>query len=142
MIYGAVILFFFSMSLTFINERISVILGAVSFSFILGFWTLFVLKGPATILKEERVLIIPEIFKFNTLSPVIFTMIILMSVYVGLNKMNMIPDIYTGELPVRYMDLEQKVIKGELKPVYGVFKHDIYWEEYQKFLIYIRDREK
>ncbi len=142
LVYGSIILFFLSMSLTFLNEGISVVLGAASFSFIIGFWVLYFLKGPATILNEERVLIIPEMFKFRTLSPIIFTMIIMISVYVGLNKVNMIPDIYTGELPVRYMDLEQKALKGELEPVDGVFKHDIYWEEYQKFLTYMREREK
>lgn len=142
MVYGAVILFFLSMSMTFLNERISVILGGISFGLTIGFWILYFIKGRATIYKEERVLIIPEIFKFGTLSPIIFTMIIMMSIYVGLNRVNMIPDIYTGELPVRFMDLEQKAIKGELEPVDGVMKHEIYWEEYQQFLQYMRDREK
>ena len=142
MVYGAVILFFLSMSLTFLNKNLSVLLGGLSFGLTLGFWLMYLIKGPATIYNEERVLMIPEIFKFKTLSPIIFTMIIMMSVYVGLNKVNMIPDIYTGELPVRFMELEQKALEGELEPVEGEFKHEVYWNEYQKFLTYMREREK
>ena len=141
-LYISIILFFISLSLTFFNQGATTILGAISFALSLSFIGWYFWTGRTTMFKEESVNILKEVFQYINLSPIILVMILLISTYMGLYQFNMLPPIYTGEIPVRYEDLLDKSIRGETDIIDGKAKHEIYWEEYQKFLNQMEEREK
>ena len=141
-LYLSIIVFFLSMSLTFYSQGITVILGAFSFVLSLSFIAWYLWSGRDILFKEERVNILKEVFQYINLSPIILTMIFLISTYMGLYQINIIPPIYTGEIPVRYEDLLEKSLSGETEMIDGQPKHEVYWEEYQKFLSQMKEREK
>ena len=60
----------------------------------------------------------------------------------GLYRTNILPPIYTGELPFRYLDLVEKASNGEEDAKDGIYKHEIYWKEYREFLNQMKEREK
>lgn len=142
LLYVAIILFFTSLSFTFLNQSISVALGAISFAFSVGFLVWYFWKGPTTVFKEDNVNIFQEVFQYLNLSPNVLTMILLISFYMGMYQTKLLPPIYTGEMPVRFIELQEKAIKGDEKGIDGSFKHEIYWDEYQKFLSQMEERDK
>lgn len=142
LLYFSIILFFISLSLTFFSQDITTIFGAISFAMSLGFIAWYFWVGRTTIYKEESVNLFKEIFQYVNLSPIILAMILLISTYMGLFQINVLPPIYTGETPVRYEHLLNKSIRGETDIIDGKAKHEIYWEEYQKFLSQMEEREK
>ena len=141
-LYISIMVFFLSLSLTFFGQGITVALGALSFALSLGFVAWYFWNGRATLFKEERVNLFREVFKYINLSPVILVMLWLISIYMGLFQANLIPPIYTGEVPVRYEDLLERSLRGERELINGVPKHEVYWDEYQNFLSQMKEREK
>ena len=142
LLYLSIILFFISLSLTFISSTISIIAGGLSFAVSLGFLVWYFWNDKTTLYKDDNVNLFQEVFKYLNLSPVILTMILLISFYMGLYQIKVLPPIYTGEVPFRYEELLNNSLTGEGKAIDGVPAHEIYWEEYQKFLSQMKEREK
>jgi hypothetical protein len=141
LLYASIILFFTSMSVTFINYSTSVIIGAISFILAIGFLILHFSQGNNIIYKEKESSLFKEVFQYFNLSPLILTMILLMSFYMGLHQINILPSLYTGEVPARYQELLEEGIDRDKETIDGVPRHEIYWEEYQSFIDFIEERK-
>jgi hypothetical protein len=95
-------------------------------------------SGKEIIYEEDRVNLIDKIFQYLNLSPVILSIIMLISLYMGLFKINILPPIYTGEVPIRYLEMtENPVSTNKLDKA----KSEIYWGAYQEFLKFMNERK-
>lgn len=142
LLYLSIGLFFISLSLNFYLPQVSTLIGIVSFILMLVYFVCYVWKNPNTVFKQETTSIYSELFKYKNLAPVITTLIFLASFYMGLFKIGAIPAIYTGELPIRYIELEKEFLDGEGLKSEVIPKHEQYWNEYEEFLKYMNDRPK
>ena len=142
MLYSSIVLFCVSLSLNFYSFDISLILGVISFVLALGFLTWHYRKGREVIFEEREVSLFGEAFQFFNLSPVILTIVLIMSAYMGLYQMNVLPALYTGEVPVRYEQLLNSGLSQEGGVEEGRAQHEVYWSEYQKFLQSMKEREQ
>ena len=105
MLYASIVLYCLSLALNFYSFDASLILGATSFVLAIGFLFWHYRKGRNVIFEENEVNLFGEMFQYFNLSPVFLTIILIMSAYMGLFQMNVLPALYTGEMPVRYEQL-------------------------------------
>lgn len=138
-LYASVVLFFLSLSFTFLDETISTFIGACSFLSALIFLAWYYRVGKEVIFQEDRVNIFDSIFQYLNLSPVILSIIMLISLYMGLFKVNILPPIYTGEVPVRYLEMTEN--QGDINISDGS-KSETYWGAYQEFLKFMEERKE
>jgi len=64
----------------------------------------------------------------------LLSLFVLFSLYIGLNKVNLIPAIYSDEFPSTYFDLVNRAEIGEDEPSDGQYKHERFKQEYDKFI--------
>ena len=64
----------------------------------------------------------------------LLSIFMLFSLYIGLNKVNLIPAIYSDEYPRAYFELVNRAESGEEELVDGRYQHDRFQEEYEKFI--------
>lgn len=72
--------------------------------------------------------------KFKDHSIIIISLIIMFSFYVGFSKVGLLPGIYSDEYPKAYFKLVNNAATGKEKPVDGVYKHELFKEQYEAFI--------
>lgn len=72
--------------------------------------------------------------QFEDHSPVIVTFCLLFSLFVGLNRIGLLPGIYSDEYPHAYYELVNKASTGNEKAVDGKFKFELFKDNYDLFL--------
>ena len=142
LLYGSIIMFFTAMSLTFLYYQVSVIIGAISFILASGFIFLHFKEGKDIVFRESETSLFKEVFNYLNLSPLIFTMIMMMSIYMGLHQINVLPSLYTGDLPARYEELLKDNDGVNDIGTESIPKHETYWNEYQSFLESMEQRKE
>jgi len=58
----------------------------------------------------------------------------LFSLYFGLNRVGVLPPIYSDEYPKAYFELIDQSATGKEKPVNGKYKYQEFIEKYHQFL--------
>jgi hypothetical protein len=61
----------------------------------------------------------------------------LFSLYVGFNRIGLLPGIYSDEFPQAYYNLVDQAASREEKPINGRYKHEEFKVEYDQFLKHI-----
>jgi hypothetical protein len=79
--------------------------------------------------------------RFKDHSILVLSIFMLFSLYVGLNRFGILPDLYADELPRSYYQMVNKAASKEEKPVEGKYRHELFKEHYDRFLKNIKDRE-
>jgi hypothetical protein len=74
---------------------------------------------------------------FKDHSIIIISLFLLFSLYVGFNRVGLLPGIYSDEFPQAYYDLVDKAASREEKPISGRYKHEEFKVKYDQFLKHI-----
>ena len=131
--YLSVIFYTSSMVIVIINPLLSEPLGGLGF----GFLILYLLGGlyySKLFYKGEKYSALNYLNKFSTKSILIVAVYVLFTMYMGLTKFNLIPQLYSKEYPQIYLKLVQDAESGKEKPVNGKYKHELFKAEYDNFV--------
>ena len=71
---------------------------------------------------------------FQDHSIIIVCLFLLFSLYFGLNRIGILPGVYSDEFPKAYLELVNKASSGKAKPVDGKYKYEEFMDKYQQFL--------
>ncbi len=80
--------------------------------------------------------------QFKDHSIIILSLFLLMAIYIGFNRIGVLPGIYSDEFPRSYFQLVNNAATGKEKPVEGIYKHELFKEKYDRFIKNIKLREK
>lgn len=68
-------------------------------------------------------------------SIILMSLFLLFTVYMGLSKVEVLPNMYSDEFPQAYFELVNTAEMGKGEAVDGKYKHEVFKEEYENFLI-------
>jgi hypothetical protein len=71
---------------------------------------------------------------FKGHSIILATLMLLFSLYFGLNRIGILPAIYSDEYPKAYFELVEQAASGKEKPVEGKYQYEVFMEKYDQFL--------
>lgn len=129
----SIILFLISLATVPFSPKISEISGAGGFILLL----FFILAG----FFRKELFVDGEIFSAFTMvrrykdhSIIIVSLFLLFSLYVGFNRIGLLPAIYSDEFPRAYIELVDKATSKKEKPVDGKYKYEEFMKKYEQFL--------
>jgi hypothetical protein len=131
--YLSVIGFLLSIVSRPFNTLISQAVGAVG-GLLIGIIIVAILFKNKQMVNGEETGIIGHVRSRKDHSSLLVTGFFFISFYVGLNFLNVLPPLYTDEVPKAYIELVNKAETGRENAVDGKFQHDAYKEEWEKFL--------
>lgn len=131
--YFSILLFLISLVLVQFAPKISIIIGVVAFALLLVF-VLGALLNRDLLVDGETVPAFRMVKQFKDHSVIILSLFVMFSLFVGLNKIGAIPDIYTDEFPQMYYKLVNDAASGKEKPVNGRYKYQVFKEKYDQLL--------
>jgi hypothetical protein len=70
---------------------------------------------------------------FQDHSIIIVSLFLLFSLYFGLNRIGILPGVYSDEFPKAYLELVNKAT-GKERPVDGKYKYEEFMDKYEQFL--------
>jgi hypothetical protein len=129
----SIILFFVSLVTAPFSPKISEISGIIAFIMLLGFIITGLFKK-GFIVDGESISAFRMVTHLKDHSIVIVSLFLLFSFYLGLNKVGLIPGVYSDEFPQVYFKLIEDVTKRNEKPVNGKYKYEKFKEAYDQFL--------
>jgi hypothetical protein len=71
---------------------------------------------------------------FRDHSVIIVSLFILLTLYTGLNRIGLLPGIYSDQFPQEYFRLVEKASSGQEKAIDGKYRHSNFKEQYELFL--------
>ena len=129
----SIILFLTSLATVPFSPKISEISGAGGFILLL----FFILAG----FFRKELFVDGEIFSAFTMvkrykdhSIIIVSLFLLFSLYVGFNRVGLLPGIYSDEFPRAYFELVDNATSKKEKPVDGKYKYEEFMKKYEQFL--------
>ena len=129
----SIILFLISLAMIPFAPKISELTGAMALVLLLCFIVAAVFKR-VLMVDGEKVSAFSIVTHFKDYSIIIVSLFLLFSLYLGLNKIGMLPGIYTDEFPRAYYELVDRAALKKEKPVGGRYKHEDFKEKYDQFL--------
>ena len=139
--HSSIILFLFSIVLIPFAQKVAEALGTIAFILLVVFIIAGFLKKNLLV-DGVKVSPFSMVINFNDHSVVIGSICLLFSLFIGLNKFGVLPEIYSDEYPQAYFDLVNKAVSGKEKPVDGKYKYEIFKEKYDQFLKYNNIKEQ
>ena len=67
-------------------------------------------------------------------SVIIVSLFILFTLYTGLNRIGILPEIYSDQYPQEYFRLVEKASTGQEKAENGKYRHELFKQEYELFI--------
>lgn len=135
-----VFLFFSSLTLFVLSVTITPLLpvlaepaGMAAFALILIF-TAASLSKRDQLYKGERVNALKIAMRAEPRAVLLLSLFVLFSLYIGLNRVNLIPAVYSDEFPRTYFELVNRAESGLEEPVDGLYEHERFKQEYDQFL--------
>lgn len=129
----SIILFLISLAMVPFAPGITEIAGAGAFVLLLGFIVAGFFKGDL-LADGENISAFNMVRHFKDHSIVIGTLILLFSLYIGFNRIGVLPGIYSDEFPRAYFELVNKATSKKEKPVDGKYKYEEFMKKYEQFL--------
>ena len=129
----AIILFFVSLVMVSFSQKISEIVGIVAFVLLLGFILTGLIRKDLMV-DGEKMSSFRMITYFKDHSIIIGILFLLFSLYIGFNRIGLIPGIYSDKFPQAYFKLIDDVTKQKEKPVNGKYKYEDFMDKYRQFL--------
>lgn len=129
----SIIFFLASLALVPFLPVIAESIGIASFVLLM----LFILVGflkKNLLVEGEPLSAFQMIRQYKGHSIIIITLIIMLSFYVGFNKVGILPGVYSDEFPRAYFKLVDDATKGKEKAVDGTYKHEEFMDQYKKFI--------
>ena len=136
----SIILFLVSLVLVPFAKMISEITGIIAFILILIFIIIGIFKMD-WLVTGEIISPFKMITHFKDHSIIIVSLMLLFSLYIGFNKVGLIPGIYSDEFPQAYYKLVEDAASKKEKPVEGKYKYEAFKEKFDAFLNNKKSRE-
>ncbi|HQW92222.1 MAG TPA: hypothetical protein PKY28_03945, partial [Ferruginibacter sp.] len=74
-------------------------------------------------------------------SVIIVSLFVLFSLYMGLNRIGLLPGIYSDEFPRAYFELVDKASSGKEKKLDGRYPYEDFKDSYDRFLEHQQQRD-
>ena len=132
-IHLSIILFLISLLMIPFAPKVSVVTGVAALVLLLIFIVARFYKKKYLVDGENKSSF-SIVKSFQDHSIVIVSMLLLFSLYTGLNGMSLLPGIYSDEYPRAYYDLVNKTSSSRKEPVNGKYKYQEFMEKYEEFL--------
>ncbi len=129
----SIILFLVSLVIVPFSQKISELTGIIAFILLLIFIVIALFKKELLV-GGEIVSPFKMVTHFKDHSIIIVSLFLLFSLYVGFNKVGLIPGIYSDEFPQAYYKLVDEAASKKEKPVEGKYKYEKFKEQYDQFL--------
>ncbi len=129
----SIILFLVSLVLMPFTPKLGEMAGTAAFAVLLIFIVLSLYKKKL-MLDGDNISAFKKITQFKDHSIIIVSLFLLFSLYVGLNRIGVLPVIYSDEFPQAYYKLVNDAASKKEKPVDGIYKHEAFKEKYEEFI--------
>jgi len=129
----SIILFLGSLAIVPYMPKIAEIISSVSFILLLGFIVAGFFKKDLLV-EGEKISVFRVIRLFKDHSVIIVSFLLLLSLYVGLTRIGVVPVIYTDEYPRAYYELVNQAASKMEKSANGKYKYEDFLEKYDLFL--------
>lgn len=131
--YSSLILFLLSLMLMPIHEATAEVVGIIAFAVLLVDIVYCTFSNKAIVNgKTESGFSI--IFKLKDHSLLITSIFFLFSIYLGLNRLGVLPELYSDEYPQAYFELVNEAATGEDQPKQGVYQYQQFKSGYDEFV--------
>lgn len=135
-----VLLFFSSLSLFVLSLTITPFFpwlaepaGMAAFALILIFTAASLTKSDV-LYQGENVNALKIAMRAEPRAVMLLSLFMLFSLYIGLNKVNLIPSIYSDEFPRAYFEHINRAEAGSIETVDGLYEHERFKQEYDQFI--------
>jgi len=129
----SIILFLASLAMVPFAPKIAEVTGAAALILLLVFIAAGFFRKDLLV-DGENVSAFKMVRRFKGHSVIIVSLFLLFSLYIGFNRIGVLPDIYSDEFPRAYFELVDKATSKKEKPVDGKYKYEEFMEKYQQFL--------
>jgi hypothetical protein len=136
----SIILFLVSLFLVPVAAKISELFGIAAFVLLLVFLVLAMLKKELPV-EGENMTAFGMVRGLKDHSIIIISLFVLFSLYVGLNRIGLLPGIYSDEFPRAYFDLVDKAATGKEKKEDGRYRYEDFKDNYDRFLEHQQQRD-
>ncbi len=137
----SIILFLLSLAAVPFAQKTSELLGFGALVLLLFFLLRGFFRGDLLV-EGEHMTAFKMVRQFKDHSIIILSLFLLMAIYIGFNRIGVLPGIYSDEFPRSYFQLVNNAATGKEKPVEGIYKHELFKEKYDRFIKNIKLREK
>ena len=128
-----IILFLLSLVLMPFASGWAEIGGLVAFVFLLVFAILALLRK-TYLVEGDHVTAFSMIKYFRDHSVIVVSLFLLFTLYVGLNRLGILPGIYSDQYPQEYFKLVERAASGKEKAENGKYRHEIFKKQYELLL--------
>ncbi len=132
----SIILFLLSLAAVPFAQKTSVFLGFGALVLLLFFMLRGFFRGELLV-EGEHITAFKMVKQFKDHSIIIISLFLLFSLYVGFNRIGLLPGIYSDEFPQAYYELVDKAASKKEKPVDGRYKYEEFKKKYDQFLKHI-----
>jgi hypothetical protein len=132
----SIILFLLSLAAVPFAQKTSVFLGFGALVLLLFFMLRGFFRGELLV-EGEHMTAFKMVKQFKDHSIIIISLFLLFSLYVGFNRIGLLPGIYSDEFPQAYYELVDRAASKKEKPVDGRYKHEEFKKKYDQFLKHI-----
>lgn len=129
----SIILFLASLAMVPFAPKIAEVTGVAALILLLVFIAAGFFRKDLLV-DGEKVSAFKMVRRFKGHSVIIIFLFLLFSLYVGFNRIGVLPDIYSDEFPRAYFKLVDQASSKKEKPVDGKYKYEEFMEKYQQFL--------
>lgn len=113
--------------------KMSGITGASAFVLLLSFIAAGLFRK-SFLVEGENISAFKMVRSFKDHSIMIVSLFLLFSLYVGFNRIGLLPGIYSDEFPRAYFELIDGAASKKEKRVGGKYKYEEFMEKYEQFL--------
>ena len=132
-LYGSVVFYLLSMGMKLISSIVSEGLGGIGFLLAIVFiWQSLRLKQ--IVIAGVKNPIHKFILRIKDQALLALFTFVLITGYVGLTTLKMIPPIYFGNMPAAYIEMVRQAEEGKEKAVDGKLRHEVYKDYMDQFL--------
>ena len=137
----SIILFFGSLVMVPFYQKISEVTGIIAFILLLGFIVMGLVRKDLMV-DGEKISSFRMVSHFKDHSIVIGVLFLLFSLYIGFNRIGLVPGIYSDKFPQAYFKLVYDATKQNEKPVNGEYKFEEFMDKYKQFLKHNKTKDE
>ena len=128
-----IIFFLASLTLVLFSPATAQVTGGIALLLLLCFVVTGLIRKQVLV-EGNNLSSFKMVVNFKGHSIILATLILLFSLYFGLNRVGVLPAIYSDEYPKAYFELVDQASSGKEKPIHGRYKYHEFMEKYDQFL--------
>jgi hypothetical protein len=129
----SIILFLASLALVLFSPAIAQVTGSIALLLLLCFVAAGLIRKQVLV-EGNNLSSFKMVVNFKGHSIILAILILLFSLYFGLNRVGVLPAIYSDEYPKAYFELVDQASSGKEKPIHGRYQYQEFMEKYDQFL--------